>query len=166
MEPSTSSTVGNQLPALDRPSDQACSYESGPIMKTTKIPALLIAAALLFGACGSDDSTDAADAGSTTTSPPTSISTTTSTDDEGPGWIETTRLWIKPELADCVGVAPQKCMQVAESADGDYEFFYDQIVGFDYVEGTSYVIDVAIQPVENPPADGSSLLYTLIEIVE
>ena len=79
---------------------------------------------------------------------------------------DTTRLWIGPELVECEGVAPMMCMQVAESEDGEYEYFYDEIAGFDYREGTTYVIDVEITEVEDPPADASSLQYTLVEIVE
>ena len=79
---------------------------------------------------------------------------------------DTTRLWIGPERVECEGVAPMMCLQVAESAAGDYRLFYDTIEGFDYQEGTSYVIDVSITEVENPPADASSLQYTLVEIVE
>ena len=79
---------------------------------------------------------------------------------------DTTRLWIGPERVECEGVAPMMCLQVAESKDSDYQLFYDTIEGFDYQEGTSYVIDVSITEVENPPADASSLQYTLVEIVE
>ena len=79
---------------------------------------------------------------------------------------DATRLWIGPERVECEGVAPMMCLQVAESEDGDYQLFYDTIEGFDYQEGTSYVIDVSITEVENPPADASSLQYTLVEIVE
>jgi len=79
---------------------------------------------------------------------------------------DTTRLWIGPELVECEGVAPMMCMQVAESEDGAYEYFYDEIEGFDYQEGTTYVIDVEITEIEDPPADASSLKYTLVEIVE
>jgi hypothetical protein len=79
---------------------------------------------------------------------------------------DTTRLWIGPERVECEGVAPMMCLQVATSEDGDYQLFYDMIEGFDYQEGTSYVIDVSITEVENPPADASSLQYTLVEIVE
>ena len=85
------------------------------------------------------------------------------------GWsesLDTTRLWIGPERVECEGVAPMMCLQVAESKDGNYQLFYDTIEGFDYQEGTSYVIDVSITEVENPPADASSLQYTLVEIVE
>lgn len=78
---------------------------------------------------------------------------------------EVVRMWIGPELADCEGVAPMECMQVAYSEDGETQFFYDSIDGFDYQEGTSYVIDVEVTEVENPPADASSLSYTLVEVV-
>lgn len=79
---------------------------------------------------------------------------------------DTTRMWIGPELVECEGVAPQMCMQVAYAEDEEYQYFYDQIDGFDYQEGTSYVIDVEITEVADPPADASSLSYSLVEIIE
>ena len=57
------------------------------------------------------------------------------------------------------------CMQVAYSQDEPYELFYEQIEGFNFSEGTSYVIDVKVTEVENPPADASSLEYTLVEVI-
>ena len=75
-------------------------------------------------------------------------------------------MWIGPELVECEGVAPMMCLQVAYSEGAEYELFYDQIAGFEPAEGTAYVIDVQITEVENPPADASSLEYTLVEIVE
>ena len=75
-------------------------------------------------------------------------------------------MWIGPGLVECEGVAPMMCLQVAYSEDDEYELFYDQIAGFEPVEGTSYVIDVTITEVEDPPADASSLEYTLAKIVE
>ena len=79
---------------------------------------------------------------------------------------ELTRLWIESELVPCEGVGPMECMQVATSADGVPELFYDEIDGFDYVEGSSYVIDVRITDIPSPPADGSSKRYELVEIIE
>lgn len=76
-------------------------------------------------------------------------------------------IWIiGPELVDCVGVGPQKCMQIKEDPEADWQLFYSNIEGFDYEEGNVYVIQVLVEPVENPPADGSSLKYTLIEVIE
>lgn len=125
-------------------------------MNSKLMTAALLVAGLSLAACG-NDATTATGSG---TDDQTGSSTTTSTTDE------TKRLWIKPDLVECEGVAPQMCMQVAESEDGEYEYFYDQIEGFDFVEGTSYVIDVTVQEIEDPPADGSSIAYTLVEIIE
>jgi heat shock protein HslJ len=79
---------------------------------------------------------------------------------------EIQRLWVGPQLVDCVGVAPQKCLQIRRSADGEIEWFYDSIDGFTHEAGTSYVLDVAVSTVENPPADASSLRYRLVKVVE
>lgn len=116
-------------------------------MKTT-ISTSVLALALLLSACGSDDAVSASDEAAPSQA------------------TETTRLWIKPDLVDCVGEAEQTCMQIAESEDGEYLLFYDQIAGFSFEQGTSYVIDVTTDEVADPPADGSSRTYTLVEIVE
>jgi hypothetical protein len=114
-------------------------------MKLPRIVVASAAAVLLLAACG-DDGVD-------------SPSLT--------GEAETVRLWIQPELVDCDGGAgPQTCMLIADSEDGEPSFFYDSIAGFTFAEGTTYVIDVTVEGVEDPPADASSLSYTLVEIVE
>lgn len=113
----------------------------------------LAALTLLLAACGSDAETTTATGG-------------TAEQAETSEMAETTRLWIKSDLVECEGVAPQMCMQVAESAEGPFEFFYDGIDGFEFSEGTSYVVDVVIEEIADPPADGSSVSYTLVEIVE
>ena len=102
---------------------------------------------LAVSACSSDgDSTDAASAEPTT---------------QG----EVVRMWIAPEKAECTGVGPMECLQVAYTEDGTPELFYSEIVGFEFAEGTSYVIDVEVTDVPSPPADASSLAYTLVEVV-
>lgn len=75
------------------------------------------------------------------------------------------RMWIEPELAECTGVGPMECMQVSYTEGGEPELFYSGIEGFEFVEGTSYVLDVRVTEVASPPADGSSLSYTLVEVV-
>lgn len=79
---------------------------------------------------------------------------------------EVVTLYVGSELVDCVGVGPLKCMQVKYSPDGEWEYFYDTIAGFDYEEGYEYELIVQIDPVANPPADGSSYTYTLVELVD
>mgnify|MGYP001816225840 CR=1 FL=1 len=107
-------------------------------------PAVVVAALVLAG-CGSDDVAD----------------------DEADADTDTIRLWIEPELVDCEGGAgPQQCLVVARSDGGEPELFYDSIEGFEFEEGTGYVVDVSVTEVADPPADGSSLQYTLVEVVE
>ena len=77
----------------------------------------------------------------------------------------TKTLYVGPNLEDCTGVGPQKCMMVKENPDADYQYFYQTIDGFDYEEGYEYEIVVKEEKVENPPADGSSIKYTLVEVV-
>ncbi|MEA3335254.1 MAG: META domain-containing protein [Chloroflexota bacterium] len=79
---------------------------------------------------------------------------------------ETIVLYVGPTLVDCVGASPQKCMLVKQNPEDDYQYFYDQIEGFDYEEGYEYQLLVNVQQVENPPADASSLKFTLVEMVE
>lgn len=134
-------------------------------MKRTAVQATFIVVALTLGACGSDV-----------------VQTSTADQSQNQGIAEgepnggdsagesandlLTRLWIKPDLVDCVGEMEQKCMQVAETEDGEYLWFYDQIAGFEFVEGTTYVIDVRIDEIADPPADGGSLAYTLVEVIQ
>ncbi len=73
--------------------------------------------------------------------------------------------WIGPELVDCVGVGPQKCMQVKTNPDDEYGLFYDQIEGFAYEEGYEYELRVLVEPVQDPPADASALIFTLVEVI-
>lgn len=42
--------------------------------------------------------------------------------------------------------------------------FYSTIEGFDYQPGTIYNLSVKAEPIDNPPADASSIKYTLLEI--
>jgi hypothetical protein len=74
-------------------------------------------------------------------------------------------LYVGPELVDCVGVGPMKCMQVKSDPNAEYEFFYSQIEGFEFEEGFEYELEVQVDPVANPPADASSLEYTLLRIL-
>lgn len=63
---------------------------------------------------------------------------------------------------DCVGLYPRKCMQVKEGEAANWTLFYDPIEGFTFEEGYEYVLLVKRDSVKNPPADGSSLRYTLV----
>lgn len=75
-------------------------------------------------------------------------------------------IYISDAKVDCVGVAPQKCLQIKEEGKTDWTNFYDQIEGFNYEVGFFYKIKVDVLKIENPPADGSSLKYKLIEVLD
>lgn len=74
-------------------------------------------------------------------------------------------LKIASAQVDCSGVAPMKCLSVQREGKTDWENFYDSIQGFDYEPGFDYELRVKVTPVENPPADASSLSYALDELV-
>lgn len=83
--------------------------------------------------------------------------------DAGQGEVKT--LFVHEERVDCEGEGPRKCLQVRESENDEWTYFYSNIEGFDYEEGTRYELRVRVEEVPDPPADGSSLRYVLVEIV-
>jgi heat shock protein HslJ len=92
------------------------------------------------------------------------VEETISVPDETPSSEEKT-IFIGPHQIECVGVAPQLCYQFKENPDDDWLLFYDQIDGFSWEENFIYELRVTIHQVENPPADGSSQRYELVELV-
>lgn len=101
--------------------------------------------------------------GNTENAEPTPAENTDPTSDEAES--ETITLFVGSELVECTGVAPQMCMLVREDPSADYTFFYGQIEGFTFEPGYEYELLVQVETIENPPADGSSLKYTLVEEV-
>lgn len=74
-------------------------------------------------------------------------------------------VYVDSQLVDCQGVGPQTCMLFKENLTDEWTYFYDRITGFTYESGFKYILKVAITTVPNPPADGSSLAYSLVEII-
>ena len=74
-------------------------------------------------------------------------------------------IYVGPRQVDCVGVAPQKCLLVKENPDDDWTMHYDRIEGFDFEPGYEYELRIVEEKVENPPADASSIRWTLVEEV-
>ena len=83
--------------------------------------------------------------------------------DSQPEPVERT-IYVGPLLVDCEGEGPQKCMLVKEKPEDDYTLFYDQIEGFEYEKGYEYKLIVKEELVENPPAGGSSLRWSLVSV--
>ena len=77
--------------------------------------------------------------------------------------VEILEVTVGPELKDCVGLAPRKCMVV------DGELFYESIKGFDYQAGYHYRLRIEqsdAYPGREPPADASRYRYRLLEVLE
>lgn len=76
-------------------------------------------------------------------------------------------LRVKENKIGCSGHEGQtECYLVQQ---GDYinsntwQYFYDQIEGFEYEPGFVYKLLVAKEPVKNPPIDASNIKYILIK---
>ena len=78
---------------------------------------------------------------------------------------ETVRWFVAPEKIACQGMVPMMCLQVKERMADPWLLFHREIEGFAYEPGYLYEIVVHLRHIENPPADGSSVEYTLGRIV-
>jgi hypothetical protein len=81
-----------------------------------------------------------------------------------PVGIEKT-FFVAAERKPCTGVGPMECLQVREAADRPWQYFYSDIEGFTFEPGFDYELRVREEKVANPPADGSSLRWTLVRVV-
>lgn len=83
----------------------------------------------------------------------------------------TTTYWVNSFKVECTGVGPRTCLQVhrGETLEpASWELFYSSIEGFDYEPGFIYQLRLQEEeiPADEVPADGSSIRYTLEEVVE
>ena len=76
---------------------------------------------------------------------------------------EIMEITVGPDLVDCVGVAPQKCLVVNGS------LFYDSIDSFNYSEGYTWRLKVerydAWPDLDEPPQDAGRYGYRIIDVV-
>ena len=75
-------------------------------------------------------------------------------------------IYINGRTVPCTGVAPQQCWQVRESKSDDWKLLYHGIKGFNYEQGYVYKLRVREEIIANPPADGSSREWVLVDIIE
>ena len=78
----------------------------------------------------------------------------------------TSTLYLAPKQVDCTGASEQKCYLIRKSTEGNWIMHYQAIVGLDYEPGFSYKIKVKKEKIRNPPMDGSSFSYHLVEILQ
>jgi heat shock protein HslJ len=79
--------------------------------------------------------------------------------------------WINSLRVSCTGVAPMKCLQIQKGKSvekGKWQNFYANIEGFDFEPGYIYKLSVKEEKIDpaKVPADGSSIKYTLVEVLE
>lgn len=77
----------------------------------------------------------------------------------------TEKFTIASERGECIGVTQMDCYLIKKEGSNNWELFYDNIEGFDYVPGYEYLIEVKTEKIENPVADQSSIKYTLVKEV-
>jgi heat shock protein HslJ len=69
----------------------------------------------------------------------------------------------------CTGIASMSCYQIKDSEEDDaWSNFYNNIEGFEYSPGFLYTLQVEVETLAKSkiPADGSSLKYILIQVLE
>lgn len=75
-------------------------------------------------------------------------------------------IYVSAETKPCTGVGPMTCLQVREKETDPWQLHYGRIVDFDPQPGIDYRLRIIEEKVENPPADASSIRWTLDQIVE
>jgi hypothetical protein len=75
-------------------------------------------------------------------------------------------VYVNHYKSECYSWALSLCMQTRDNENDEWSYFYDQIAGFEYEWGYAYKLKVKTEEIENPPADGSSKKYALMEVVE
>lgn len=76
------------------------------------------------------------------------------------------RFYVANHKASCSGLTLQMCYLMKNSPNGIWQNYYNEIEGFKYEEGYDYEILVNKKVIENPPADGPSFIYKLVNVVK
>jgi heat shock protein HslJ len=74
-------------------------------------------------------------------------------------------IWVAAHKAECQGVSQNQCFLIKDEKSKDWELFYDAIKGFKWEKGFEYQLLVEETKIDNPPADGSSIQWKLIKII-
>jgi len=84
-------------------------------------------------------------------------------------WTDEVYMLVASHYVDTPGgwIHPDKSLYVKIEGENEGWYpLYDSIQGFEYEEGFTYRLLVKRNYIPNPPADGSSIEYELIRIVE
>ena len=75
-------------------------------------------------------------------------------------------LYVGSQMTRCSWEGITRCLKVRESTSQPWRAFYGGIEDFTWESGYTYRLSIAIRDIPNPPADGSSAAYRLLEIIE
>jgi hypothetical protein len=75
-------------------------------------------------------------------------------------------IWVAHFTTPCEGVGLRECLNVREAGENEWKTWYGPIEGFEYEPGVEYHMVVSETTVEDPPADASSIRWTLIEVLD
>jgi hypothetical protein len=75
-------------------------------------------------------------------------------------------LYVAPHTVECTGMVVQQCMLTRQSPTAEWTYFYGGIDGFTYEPGFDWTLLVRTRTIENPPADGSSIEYRLLGVLD
>ena len=85
----------------------------------------------------------------------------------GVGQVVEKTVFVAAEVQPCTaGVARTTCLQVREAEDQPWTLHYFGYEGFQHQPGVEYRLRVRGTPVANPPADASSVHWSLIKILD
>ena len=73
---------------------------------------------------------------------------------------------VSAETRPCTAVAPMARLQVREKESDPWQLHYSGIVDFEPRPGIEYRLRIIVEKVANPPADGSSIRWTLDQVIE
>ena len=75
-------------------------------------------------------------------------------------------LIIGPNQVRCMGAFEQDCFLVYEEAAGEWNLFYEGIIGFEYRPGFRYTLRVRLEERDKDIQDVGRYAYHLVEILE
>ena len=80
--------------------------------------------------------------------------------------MESQRMFVHQERAECVGEMVKMCLRTSEKANGPWELFYDEISGFEHEPGYRYELLVQRIRKADVPQDVSMYEWKLLKIIE
>lgn len=78
----------------------------------------------------------------------------------------TSVLYVAPKRADCTSVTDQYCYLIRNSPEGNWLMHLQEIKGLDYEPGFSYKLKVKKESVKKSQADGGTMRYAMVELME